>query len=43
MSNKHKDNVAHDAHILGSVFGFIFPILIDPQLFGIFINKLFGL
>ena len=41
MSNKAKDNVAHDAHFLGAAFGFIFPILINPDLFGVFIDKLF--
>jgi membrane associated rhomboid family serine protease len=43
MSTKQKDNVAHDAHFLGAVFGFIFPVLLDPQLFGQFIDKLFRL
>ncbi|HAQ19508.1 MAG TPA: rhomboid family intramembrane serine protease [Prolixibacteraceae bacterium] len=43
MSNKQKDNVAHDAHFLGSLFGFIFPILLNPRLFEIFLDKLFGL
>jgi len=41
MSNKAKDNVAHDAHFLGAVFGFLFPILLNPRLFEIFIDKLF--
>jgi len=41
MSNKQKDNVAHDAHFLGAVFGFIFPVLLNPGLFQIFIDKLF--
>lgn len=39
---KDDDNVAHDAHILGAVFGFIFPILLKPALFGAFIDKLFA-
>jgi membrane associated rhomboid family serine protease len=41
MSNKQKDNVAHDAHFLGALFGFIFPIILNPMLFEIFIDKLF--
>jgi membrane associated rhomboid family serine protease len=41
MSNKQKDNVAHDAHFLGALYGFIFPILINPALFETFIDKLF--
>lgn len=43
MSNKEKDNVAHDAHFLGAVFGFIFPVLLEPSLFGTFVDKLFRL
>ena len=43
MSMKQKDNVAHDAHFLGAVFGFIFPILINPPLFETFLDKLFRL
>lgn len=39
---KGNDNVAHDAHLLGAVFGFIFPILLKPDLFGQFIDKLFA-
>ncbi len=43
MSNKQKDNVAHDAHFLGALYGFIFPILLNPQLFETFLDKLFRL
>ena len=43
MSNKQKDNVAHDAHFLGALFGFIFPILLNPRLFEVFLDKLFRL
>lgn len=43
MSTKQKDNVAHDAHFLGALFGFIFPILLNPQLFESFLDKLFRL
>lgn len=43
MSNKQKDNVAHDAHFLGALFGFIFPILLNPLLFEVFLDKLFRL
>lgn len=42
MSKKQKDNVAHDAHFLGAVFGFIFPILLKPSLFDRFIDQLFS-
>lgn len=42
MSKKKRDNVAHDAHFLGAVFGFIFPILLKPNLFDRFIDNLFS-
>jgi len=41
MSRKQTDNVAHDAHFLGALFGFVFPILIDPSLMRNFLDKLF--
>ncbi|MFO8234315.1 MAG: rhomboid family intramembrane serine protease [Bacteroidales bacterium] len=40
-SRKGNDNVNHDAHFIGAVFGFIYPLLIDPSLFKYFINQLF--
>jgi membrane associated rhomboid family serine protease len=42
MSKKNVDNIGHDAHFLGAVFGFLFPILIKPELFNIFLFKIFG-
>lgn len=42
MSKKQNDNVAHDAHFLGAVFGFLFPILLKPELFDRFIDQLFS-
>ena len=42
MSKRGNDNVAHDAHFLGAVFGFIFPVLLKPELFDRFIDKLFA-
>ena len=43
MSRKKIDNVAHDAHFLGSVFGFLFPVILDPDLLQRFLDKLFRL
>lgn len=40
MSNRSKDNVAHDTHFFGAVFGFLVPILLDPELLGFFIKQL---
>lgn len=30
MSKRNIDNIGHDAHFLGAVYGFIFPLLIRP-------------
>ncbi len=42
MSKKNLDNIGHDAHFYGAVFGFLYPLFINPQLITIFINKLAG-
>jgi len=38
---KGDDNIAHDAHFLGAIFGFIFPVLLKPNLLEQFIDQLF--
>jgi membrane associated rhomboid family serine protease len=43
MSRKSSDNINHDAHFLGAVFGFVFPILLDFKLLSLFISRLLGL
>lgn len=40
MSRKSTDNINHDAHFVGAVFGFIYPILIDPSLIKVFLSEL---
>ena len=40
MSRRSKDNINHDAHLLGAAYGFIFPILIDIDLASHFIREL---
>lgn len=40
MSRKESDYINHDAHFVGSVFGFIYPLLINPKLITIFLGKL---
>lgn len=40
MSKKEGDYINHDAHFVGSVFGFIYPLLINPKLITIFLGKL---
>jgi len=34
-----KDNINHDAHLYGAVFGFCFPLLIDVRLIQVFISQ----
>lgn len=41
MSKKQGDNVAHDAHFLGALYGFVFPALINFRLLEKFIDHLF--
>jgi len=40
MSKQEGDYINHDAHFVGSVFGFIYPLLINPKLISIFLSKL---
>jgi membrane associated rhomboid family serine protease len=40
MGKRKADNIAHDAHFLGAVFGFVFPIILKPDLFQRFIEQL---
>lgn len=43
LDKKGGDNVAHDAHIAGAVYGFLFPIFINPSLFtDVFLESLLG-
>lgn len=42
MSTKKMDNIGHDAHFLGAVFGFFFPVLLKPELMMGFIGMLTG-
>lgn len=41
MSKRGSDNIGHDAHFWGAVYGFMFPILLKPSLFERFFNQLF--
>ncbi len=42
MARRGEDNINHNAHFYGAVYGFIFPILLDPHLFRVFLGY-FGL
>lgn len=41
MSRRNRDNINHSAHFWGAVVGFVFPILLEPSLFLVFLEKLF--
>ena len=40
MSKNSRDNVNHDAHFYGAVFGFVFTLLLHPSLLSEFIGKI---
>ncbi|MFA9391679.1 MAG: rhomboid family intramembrane serine protease [Prolixibacteraceae bacterium] len=42
MSKRNSDNIGHDAHFIGAIFGLIYPVIIEPSLLQHFLNKLFG-
>lgn len=41
MSTKKTDNIGHDAHFLGAIFGFLFPVMLRPSLLMGFFEVLF--
>jgi membrane associated rhomboid family serine protease len=43
MSRKGTDNIGHDAHFWGAVYGFTFPLFFKPELFKFFINRLISI
>ena len=40
MSRRNTDNINHDAHLTGAFFGFLFPLVLKPQLFQVFLDNL---
>ena len=43
MSKQNSDNIGHDAHLWGAVFGFIFPFIVKPALFQFFLENLINI
>ena len=42
MSTKKADNIGHDTHFLGAIFGFLLPIVLKPALLIGFLDLLLG-
>lgn len=40
LSKKNQDNIGHDAHYMGAIYGFLLPILLQTDFFYTFIQKL---
>jgi len=40
MRRKAGDNINHDAHFIGAVYGFIFPIILKPDMITVFIQQI---
>jgi len=40
MARRAKDHVNHEAHLTGALFGFIYPIIIKPDLIRVFLGQL---
>lgn len=38
MARHSGDNINHNAHFYGAIFGFILPILLEPRLFQVFLS-----
>ncbi|MDL2212762.1 rhomboid family intramembrane serine protease [Bacteroides sp. OttesenSCG-928-E20] len=39
MARKGVDNINHNAHFYGAVFGFLFPLLLDPSFIHVFLEN----
>ena len=40
MAKRSTDNINHNAHFYGAIFGFIFPMLLRPSLISVFVEQL---
>lgn len=40
MARQSRDNINHDAHLYGALFGFVFPIILKPVLFLNFVHSI---
>jgi|AntRauTorckE6833_2_1112554.scaffolds.fasta_scaffold03867_3 membrane associated rhomboid family serine protease len=42
MARRGSDNIGHDAHFWGAVYGFVFTLLLKPALFMRFLDRIFS-
>ena len=42
MAKRGGDNINHNAHFWGAVYGFVFPVLLRPDLLQFFLRQLLG-
>ena len=42
MAKQSSDNINHNAHFYGALYGLLFPVLLQPSLMGHFIEQLLG-
>ena len=40
MSKKQKDNINHDAHFWGAIFGIVFTIILNPKVIDYFLDQI---
>ena len=40
MSRRPGDHINHNAHLFGALFGFVFPLLMEPSLWHVFVKNL---
>jgi hypothetical protein len=40
MGKKGKDNINHDAHFWGAIYGLIYPVIMEPSLLRNFLSQL---
>lgn len=41
MAKQASDNINHNAHFYGAVYGLLFPLLLEPSLWHLFVSQLF--
>jgi membrane associated rhomboid family serine protease len=42
MAKNSRDNIGHDAHLWGAIFGLVYTVALKPGLVGLFFQQIFG-